>query len=573
MKDTKKGQVVPWAIAGTLLSGILLLMGRQRLFGQAFLHNDDIARAVQIRDLWNGQGWFDLHQYRLGLEPPIVMHWTRHVDLLVSALALPFRAFLTDETSLQIAGILLPLGLLWALLWIGARIATVIGGREAFVPALFFVSISVWTLFQFGIGRIDHHGLQIVLALALLMSVLRIERHRSALFGALAAGTALSIGLESVGVVAGAMLAVGLVYVRVGRPAANGTAIFFIGTPVIATMSTLIFGPSGRLLTNACDVFSQPTLWPLIVIGLAVVALTRIDAPRPTHRFALVTGAAGSGVGLLAVRSPICLEGPYAFVDPWLRDNWMTNISEMQNTVSQFGREPGWVVGWALVGVLALALGVVAFRNEPPSGPTWRIAPFIIPPILVALAQARGVAIVTALAAPYLAVWFLRASQRLSLENPVARGIVHAGLVIALSGVLLPLLWAHPQPTTSKVCQHPDVTTLPQFPPGSRVLAPIDLGPELLMRLPQIHVIAAPYHRNNAGNLLSMQVPRLESSDAATALHSSEVDFYLLCDSGRTREAGTINAALLDADPRSKVPSYLRLVPSPEPFLVFEVLP
>ncbi len=567
MKDTNKGQLVPWAIAGTLLSLVLLLLGLQRLSGQAFLHNDDIARAVQIRDLWNGQGWFDLHQYRLGLEPPIVMHWSRHVDLLVSVLAAPFRIFLSDETSLMIAGVLFPLALVWVLLWLGAKIAQVVGGREAFIPALFFISISAWTLSQFSVGRIDHHGLQIVLALTLLLSVLRVERQKSAVVGALAAGIALSIGLEAVGVVAGAMLAVGLVWVRVGRPAATGTTIFFLGTPVVAAAETLIFGPSGRLSTNACDVFSQPTLWPLLLIGVAVAAVTRARADRVSHRLALISGAAIVGVGLLGVLSPDCLKGPYAFVDPWLRDNWMTNISEMQNTVSQFARQPGWVVGWMLTAGLTLILGAWAFRKDLPSAPGWRIVPFIVPPILVAVSQARGVAIVTALSAPYLAVWFVKANRRMSLQNPIARGIVSSWLIIGLSGVLLPLLWTSPQPTTSKVCQNPDVNTLPQFPPGSLVLAPIDLGPELLLEIPSIQVIAAPYHRNNPGNLLSMQVRRMEPTSATGALLSAKVDFYLLCDFGQVPIEGTLDAALLAGDP----PDGLNLIETAEPFLLYSV--
>src|SRR5689334_801391 len=30
--------------------------------------NDNLLRLVEVRDLLAGQGWFDLHQYRMGLE-------------------------------------------------------------------------------------------------------------------------------------------------------------------------------------------------------------------------------------------------------------------------------------------------------------------------------------------------------------------------------------------------------------------------------------------------------------------------------------------------------------------------
>ena len=53
--------------------------------------NDSLLRLVEVRDLIGGQGWFDLHQYRMGPEGGFVMHWSRLVDAPIAAimLALP----------------------------------------------------------------------------------------------------------------------------------------------------------------------------------------------------------------------------------------------------------------------------------------------------------------------------------------------------------------------------------------------------------------------------------------------------------------------------------------------------
>ena len=184
--------------------------------GETFVNNDDLMRATQIRDLLNGQGWWDLHQYRLGVGPDLVMHWTRHVDALLLVIVLPLRPFLGDEVALRVAGIVLPLLLAVVMLYLVSRIARLVGGPEAVIPSLFFAVASLWTLSQFSVGRIDHHGLQIVLALAMILGVLRLENWRSALLAAAGAGVALSVGLDAVGVVAGVMLAAGLIFVRVG---------------------------------------------------------------------------------------------------------------------------------------------------------------------------------------------------------------------------------------------------------------------------------------------------------------------------------------------------------------------
>ncbi|MGO7426910.1 hypothetical protein ACCT09_45980, partial [Rhizobium ruizarguesonis] len=42
--------------------------------------NDDGMRLVEVRDFLAGQGWFDLMQYRLGLDGGTLMHWSRLID-------------------------------------------------------------------------------------------------------------------------------------------------------------------------------------------------------------------------------------------------------------------------------------------------------------------------------------------------------------------------------------------------------------------------------------------------------------------------------------------------------------
>ena len=53
-------------VAAFLLTGLQLILGKAEIVGETFTNNDDLMRATQVRDLLNGQGWWDLHQYRLG---------------------------------------------------------------------------------------------------------------------------------------------------------------------------------------------------------------------------------------------------------------------------------------------------------------------------------------------------------------------------------------------------------------------------------------------------------------------------------------------------------------------------
>ena len=63
--------------------------------------------SSQIRDLIAGQGWFDLHQYRMGPDGGFVMHWSRLVDAPIAAIMLAAAAvtgsMATGETVALVA--------------------------------------------------------------------------------------------------------------------------------------------------------------------------------------------------------------------------------------------------------------------------------------------------------------------------------------------------------------------------------------------------------------------------------------------------------------------------------------
>src|SRR5690606_31010105 len=107
-----------------------------------------------------------------------------------------------------------PLLLLGPLLWLTAGLALRLGGRRALWPALLLPAFSLITLAEFAPGRLDHHSAQILLALAMLWcSLAALERPRFALGAGIAAGVALTIGIESLPIVGATILAFGLSWV------------------------------------------------------------------------------------------------------------------------------------------------------------------------------------------------------------------------------------------------------------------------------------------------------------------------------------------------------------------------
>src|SRR5690606_33645136 len=69
------------ALVWLLLCILLFVRGFSEIAGYQFRDPDDMLRLVQVRDLLAGQGWFDLHQYRIDGPTGTLMHWSRLVDI------------------------------------------------------------------------------------------------------------------------------------------------------------------------------------------------------------------------------------------------------------------------------------------------------------------------------------------------------------------------------------------------------------------------------------------------------------------------------------------------------------
>ena len=62
------------------VSAIFVLTRWAAIRGMMLPDPDDTLRMVQVRDLLAGQGWWDLHQYRVAPPQGMLMHWSRLVD-------------------------------------------------------------------------------------------------------------------------------------------------------------------------------------------------------------------------------------------------------------------------------------------------------------------------------------------------------------------------------------------------------------------------------------------------------------------------------------------------------------
>lgn len=446
---------------------------------------DDVMRLVQIRDWLGGQGFFDLTQYRLGGAGGTPMHWSRLGDIGPAAIILAARPFLGAGGAELAALILWPSLLFLGFMLLSGSIARTLGGDRAVGVAIVLAALAWPAAALFVPGRIDHHGLQLVLLLIAVRHMVGTPSRRSGAMAGAAIATSLAVGVELVvplGILCGV---ISIRWVHDGdRRQLSGLSLGLLGG--LAAMAVL--APSNWIYP-ACDAFTRQSAVAGAVGALAMAVLAHTTALSTLRiRVAAAGGIGLIGLFLIVFLAPACLADPYAAVDPVIRTGWMSRVEEARGLMALSLAEWIGMTGLALVALVATASQVARQRD-----PDWvLLATLILGSVLLSLIQARAIHAAAALAPAVLAplVANLRGSR--PALAPIAW--------LVSIGISYPLL-AKTMPTAAVVSQRCDASSamgvLAKL-PAATVLAPIDMGPRLLIETDH-HVLAAPYHRNAIG--------------------------------------------------------------------------
>ncbi|MFC0589926.1 hypothetical protein ACFFF7_10920 [Novosphingobium aquiterrae] len=286
---------------------------------------DDTLRLVQVRDLLAGQGWFDLHQYRVNPPQGVVMHWSRLVDLPLAAVELLLRPLLGAALAEQAATVIVPLLTFGAILYLLAVLSRRLFDDRLIGYAALLAGTSFPIVTQILPTRVDHHGWQIVAAVAALLGLTDPDARRGGWIAgvALALGMTISLELLPLAALFGAVLA--LDWLR--RPGESERFLGFMSALALTAIAcfALTRGPD---LTNYCDTISPAYLASLAIAAVGSVLTARFAGQKP---FAIAAGLGVSsivaGITLITI-APLCRAGPFAALDPLLRTMWASNVLE-----------------------------------------------------------------------------------------------------------------------------------------------------------------------------------------------------------------------------------------------------
>jgi len=139
---------------------------------------DDAMRLVEVQEFFGGDGWFDLHMARLQAPLGYDSPWSRLIDAGLVGVFILFHHFADATFSERLMRAIWPV--LWLLPAIGgvAAIAWRMAGREAGIMVLLFAVIGLPAMQQFKPGRIDHHDVQIAIAVLTVAATTWSDRSR-----------------------------------------------------------------------------------------------------------------------------------------------------------------------------------------------------------------------------------------------------------------------------------------------------------------------------------------------------------------------------------------------------------
>lgn len=543
---------------------------------------DDTLRLIQVRDLLAGQGWFDLHQYRINPPEGVVMHWSRFVDVPIATLDLLLRPVLGTALAEKATLAIVPLLTFGVILLLLARLARRLFDDRLIGYAALLAGTSFPIITQVMPTRIDHHGWQIAAALGTMLGLTDPDPRRGGRIAgaALAVGMAISLELLPLAAVFGAVFAFDWLRHRdAGTRFTNYMAALALSAFAAFALTR---GPD---LTNYCDAVSPAYLAALAIMAGGSLLTARFAQASPL-RIVLGLGiSAVAAAAALVLIAPACKAGPFAALDPLLQAMWASNVLEAM---------PVWELDnpakaqWIIPPVAALIASFLLWRSDAERRSLWLSYGLALAgAMLLGTLVLRSMSFAVAYAIVPLA-WLVRSlASRLETTPGLPRKL---GLVSLLLVIVMPALPVYLYDTAFGVEEDkaatasgaddgastggnpvPAVAALKALPAGT-IFAPLDQGPWILLNT--AHSVVATGHHRGAKPMHDVMTGFIVDPPVARHIlrrhgvryvvlvpNSNEVKLYR--STGKTGLAAQLSAG--------RVPPWLEPLPMPKGTLGFRV--
>ena len=503
---------------------------------------DDVLRLIQVRDLLAGQSWFDVTQTRV--DSPgggVPMHWSRLVDIPLALIIVALTPIIGSAPAETVALVAVPLITMGCVMLLASRIAWRLWGDEEAIFTALVIIVSIPVLFQLSPLRIDHHGWQLVCALAALNGLLSRSPRRGGWIIGSAFAFWLAISIEGLPLAAITFAALALRWLR--DPGAKVWLVSAI--QALAVVSVLLFAATRGFgdLINYCDAIS-PVHLAMFVWGAAT--LTLLSGARHPNLGIMFVGfavAGGGAVTIFALLAPACVTGGgFAQVDPLVAETWLTNVKEGRPLWEQSTAIALQYLAAPLIGIYAASQ--LSRRFHDGMKPFWRDYALILAgALLISFFVSRTGAVACVLASPLIG-WQVRRWLRAirTMDNPLPRMAAMIGVACALLPAIPALILTSAMPLRASVggaedepvrvadCRVQDTREALALLPKGEIYAMMDIAPELLL-VSDHTVLATGHHRGDKAMKVLIETALGTPEEARKTLSARGTAYIAMCPS------------------------------------------
>ncbi|NNC73152.1 MAG: AcrB/AcrD/AcrF family protein [Sphingomonadaceae bacterium] len=569
-------------VASWFLFAVLMLIVRAPdIAALTLVDTDDNLRLAQVRALLDGQGWYDLRQYRLAAPIGADIHWSRLPDLPIAGLILLMRPFLgaaAENWAVAIAP-LLPLGLgLAALSLIVRRLVD----PRAWPIAVLLTPCALGLLSMWAPLRIDHHGWQLALLALAIAGLVDANKRRGGMTSGIATALSFAIGLEMLLYLAMIGAIAALFWIRdrgeAPRLAAYG-AVLGGGT---ALGFALFASEANR--APVCDALSPVWLSVLAIAGAALVLVALLSPAGWRARLGLAAIAGAILIAGFALVWPDCLSRPEG-TSSELAAVWLDNVREARPLHVQDWRAVLALLAMPLSGAVGYTLALRRSRGSDDFYRWLAVAALALASFALLFWQMRlgpGMQMLFIPGAVALAWHWIRKiraspSAAVRIFGTVGALILITGIYMALPIAAFPKAEdavAEAREEIADQCPTAEALAPVAARPPATIFTPIDLGPRLIVMTPH-SAVAGPYHRNEAAILDVFHAFQRPPDQARAIIARRTADYVMICQgiSGERHFGAEDEASLMHALIAGEAPGWLEPVTLPEgsPFRLWRV--
>ena len=289
--------------------------------------SDDAMRVLEVRSWLGGQGFYDFLNHRANPPWGSEMHWSRLSDAPLALIEVILRPFFPLPLTEKIAVFLLPPLLGAIFLYIAAKVADTLywSKYSILIVTILFLNCSM-LIFNFGVGRVDHHNLQSIALITIILGAFKND-FKGGLVAGFALAASLTIGFELLPI---EFLIVAWLGIRwlINPDCAKLVKGFCIALFIGIIAGLLIDIAPSKILTQYNDSLSIAQVMPILAGTFGLFIAVNFTSQKSLIIRFIAMVLVGLLVILVALQFPILRKPLYWQISPLFVKLWFGDVGE-----------------------------------------------------------------------------------------------------------------------------------------------------------------------------------------------------------------------------------------------------